>query len=464
MTIEFQGAARTVTGSMHLLHVNGLRVLLDCGLFQGRRSEANERNKNFPFDPKSIDALVLSHAHIDHSGNIPHLVRKGFRGPVYCTPATRDLCEIMLLDSAHIQEKDAEFLNKKLLKLGEPPIEPLYRPADVVEALKLFRSIPYDSEFDVVRNVRSLFVDAGHILGSASVRVKIQDNGTAKTLGFTGDLGPNNLPIVRDPVFLGNVETLISESTYGGVVHDPPDHKADQLGNDIRRAVERGGRIVMPAFSVGRTQDIVFALHTLFDKGTLPRIPIFVDSPLAVNATDIFKKHPECFDEETFRHIIQQHDPFGLQQLTYIRSVEESKKLNEHTTPCLIIAASGMCEAGRILHHLANSVEDPRNMILIVGYQADHTLGKRLVDRHDEVKIFGNIYKRNAEVVVHNSFSAHADGPGLLRYAAEFDKRQLRRIFLVHGEYERQLAMLDGLRKQGNANIEIPVKGQKFEL
>jgi metallo-beta-lactamase family protein len=464
MTIEFQGATRTVTGSMHLLHLDGSKVLLDCGLFQGRRSEANERNRHFPFDPASIDALVLSHAHIDHSGNIPHLVKEGFGGPIYCTPATRDLCEIMLMDSAYIQVKDAEFINKKILKQGERPIEPLYTPEDVAEALKSFRSVPYNTEFGVVPNMACSFVDAGHILGSASVRVAVRRNGATKTLGFTGDLGPRNLPIVRDPVFLGNAEALISESTYGGVVHDPPDEKAEQLCADIRRTVDRGGKVVVPAFSVGRTQDIVFALHTLFDRGELPRIPIYVDSPLAVNATDIYKKHPECFDEETFRHISEHHDPFGLKQLTYVRSVEESKKLNDHAGPCMIIAASGMCEAGRILHHLANTIGDPRNTILIVGYQAENTLGKKLVDKQEEVKIFGTIYARKAEVVVHNSFSAHADGNDLLRYISRFDRRQLQQIFLVHGEYGRQQALQEGLKQQGNTRIEIPVRGQKFDV
>ncbi|HTK80707.1 MAG TPA: MBL fold metallo-hydrolase [Bacteroidota bacterium] len=464
MILEFQGAARTVTGSMHLLHVNGSNVLLDCGLYQGKRSEANDRNRNFPFDPKSIDALVLSHAHIDHSGNIPQLVKKGFHGLIYCTPATRDLCEIMLLDSGHIQEKDTEFMNKKLLRNHEPPIEPLYLPADVTEALKLFRPVPYNTEFDVVKNVRATYVDAGHILGSASVRVTIQENGTTKTLGFSGDLGPQNLPIVRDPDFMGNVESVIFESTYGGVDHEPFDSKAEQLRADIQKTVDRGGKIIVPAFSVGRTQDLVFALHTLFDSGQLPRIPIFVDSPLAVNATDIFKKHPECFDQETYSHIMKNHDPFGLNQLTYIRSVEESKRLNDRQGPCMIIAASGMCEAGRILHHLANSIGDERNTILIVGYQAEHTLGKRLVDKEEQVRIFGSVYQRKAEVIVHNSFSAHADGSGLLRYISKYDKNQLQKIYLVHGEYERQMAMFDGLKKQGNSAVEIPVKGQKFDF
>ena len=464
MIIEFQGAARTVTGSMHILHINGSRVLLDCGLFQGRRAEANERNRKFPFDPKSVDAVVLSHAHIDHSGNLPNLVKQGFSGPIFCTHATKDLCSVMLADSGYIQEKDAEFLNRKLVREGEPPIEPLYTPEDVDAAMRLFRSVDYERDVDVVRDMSVRFVDAGHILGSASVRITVKHNGAVNTLGFTGDIGPKNLPIVRDPVFMGNVETLISESTYGGKLHDPPDEKAEQLRADILRTVERGGKVIVPAFSVGRTQDIVYALHTLFDSGRLPRVPIFVDSPLAVNATDIFKQHPECFDEQTYRHVEEHHDPFGLRQLHYVQSVEESKNLNALKMPCMIIAASGMCEAGRILHHLANNVEDPRNTILIVGYQAENTLGKKLVDQWEEVKILGSVYKRKAEVIVHNSFSAHADGNDLLGYIGQFDKKQLQQVFLVHGEYQRALDLQDGLNKQGYTRVGIPVRGQRFEV
>ena len=464
MQIEFQGAARTVTGSMHVLHCNGSIVLLDCGLFQGRRDEANHRNRNFPFDPASIEAVVLSHAHIDHSGNLPNLVKQGFKGPIYCTPATKDLCNVMLADSGFIQEKDAEFLNKKFVKNHEPLIEPLYTAEDAAAAIKLFRTVPYNTEFNVINNMTSMYVDAGHILGSASVKVKVQERGKTTLIGFTGDLGPKNLPIVRDPVFLGNVEFLLSESTYGGTLHDPPDEKAELLCADILRTLQRGGKIIIPAFSVGRTQDIVFDLHKLFDAGKLPRIPIYVDSPLAVNATDIFKLHPECFDEETYAHITQHHDPFGLNQLQYIRSAEESKKLNDRKEPCVIIAASGMCEAGRILHHLANNIEDPRNTILIVGYQADHTLGKRLVEHVPEVKILGSVYKLKAEVVVHNSFSAHADGNDLLNYIDQFDKKQLQKVFLVHGELDRQTALKEGLAKRGQPNVDIPDKGQKFDV
>lgn len=464
MTIEFQGAARTVTGSMHLLNVNGSRILLDCGLYQGKRAESNERNRNFPFDPKSVDAVVLSHAHIDHSGNLPNLVKQGFTGPIFSTLATRDLCSIMLADSGHIQEKDAEFLNKKNGRHGIPPVEPLYTVEDAGRAAALFRGIPYEQEFDVVPNLTAKYSDAGHILGSAGVRLTIRENGSTKTLGFTGDIGRWDMPIIRDPVFMGDVESLISESTYGGILHDPPQDMGPALAADLSRTIARGGKIIVPAFSVGRTQDIVYSLFKLFKKGELPSIPIFVDSPLAVNATDIFKHHPECFDEETYAYVAGHEDPFGMNQVEYVRSVEESKRLNDRKGSCMIIAASGMCEAGRILHHLANSIGDPRNTILIVGYQADHTLGKRLVDQEKEVRIFGAVYERRAEVVVHNSFSAHADGNELLRYVSRFDRSKLQRVFLVHGEIERQSALQEGLNRQGNTGVEIPLRGQKFDV
>ena len=464
MIIEFQGATRTVTGSMHLLHINSSTILLDCGLFQGKRAESIDRNKNFPFDPKSIEAVILSHAHIDHSGNLPNLVKQGYAGPIYCTPATQDLSTIMLKDSGFIQEKDVEFINKQKAKHHEEPIEPLYTVDDAEKVSELFRSIPYEKEFPVLKNLKAKFSDAGHILGSASIRLEIVENGQTKTIGFTGDIGRWNMPIIKDPSFMGNVEALISESTYGGILHDPPEDMGNELAADITHTINRGGKIVVPAFSVGRTQDIVYTLHTLFDKGMLPRIPIYVDSPLAVNATEIFKKHQECFDEDIFAHILHHHDPFGLSQLHYIHSVEESKKLNDQKGPCMIISASGMCEAGRVLHHLANTIGDPRNTILIVGYQAEHTLGKRLVDKEEEVKIFGTPYKRKAEVIVHNSFSAHADGNELLKYVRAFDKNQLQKIFLVHGEFERQSDFQSGLQKQGNGRVEIPVRGQKFEM
>ncbi len=464
MIIEFQGATRTVTGSMHLLHINNRNILFDCGLFQGKRSEATDRNRNFPFDPSSIDAVLLSHAHIDHSGNIPGLVKQGYHGPIFCTPATKDLCSVMLADSGHIQEKDAEYLNKKLAQHHGQPIQPLYTFVEAQQAIEQFIGIPYNTPFNLFPDLSATFIDAGHILGSASVVLSIREHGTEKSLGFTGDIGRWNMPIIKDPIFMGNVEFLLSESTYGGIVHDPPEDMGTQLAQDIMRIIARNGKIVVPAFSVGRTQDIVYTLHTLFDSGKLPRIPIYVDSPLAVNATDIFKHHPECFDEDVLTHLQQHHDPFGLNQIQYIRTSEDSKRLNDRTDPIMIISASGMCEAGRILHHLANTIEDSRNAILIVGYQAENTLGKKLVDNADEVKILGSVYKRRAEVIVHNSFSAHADGNELLKYARQFDRQKLQTVFLVHGEYERQLCFQNGLKQNGFDHVEIPVRGQKFTL
>jgi metallo-beta-lactamase family protein len=464
MIIEFQGAARTVTGSMHLLHINGKRVVLDCGLFQGKREESERRNRTFPFDPASIDALILSHAHIDHSGNLPNLVKQGYSGPIYCTSATYDLCQIMLADSAHIQERDAEFVTKKHLKRGEAPVLPLYTVNDAKAAMKNFKRMFYNQEFEVIEGVQATFFDAGHILGSASVRMKIRENGITKTLGFSGDIGRWNMPIIRDPQFMGDVEVLMSESTYGGIEHDPPSDMESQLAEVIVRTVNRGGKLIVPAFSVGRTQDLIYALHGLREKGKLPQIPIFLDSPLAVNATDIFRRHPECFDEITHVFLLDHRDPFGFDQLHFIRSVDDSKRLNDLCTPCMIIAASGMCEAGRIRHHLANNIQDERNTILIIGYQAEHTLGRKLVEQWDEITIFGEVYRRNAEVVVLNSFSAHADGKELVKYILQFDKKQLQQIYLVHGEYDRQQKLLAALQQQGYERVDIPVRGQKFQL
>jgi metallo-beta-lactamase family protein len=464
MTIEFLGAARTVTGSMHLLHVNGSRILLDCGLFQGKRAEANDRNKNFPFDPKSIDAVILSHAHIDHSGNLPNLVKQGFGGKIYSTPATKDLCEIMLADSGYLHERDAEFINKKHRKNHEPQVEPLYTIEDAAETMKLFAEIPYEKEFAVLKNITAKFTDAGHILGSASIKIEAKENGTAKHIGFSGDIGRWNMPIIKDPLHMGDVEALITESTYGGKLHDPPDDMEKHLIADLERTINRGGKVLVPAFSVGRTQDLVYSLHKLFDDGRLPRIPIYIDSPLAINATEIFKKHPECFDEETFKHIAQHHDPFGFKQLQYVRTAEESKRLNDKKEPCMIIAASGMCEAGRILHHLANNIEDARNTIMMVGYCAEHTLGKRLVEKEEYVNIFGIPHKRNAEVVVHNSFSAHADNNELLKFIDRFDKKQLQKIFVVHGEIERSTDLQKSIDKVGRYEINIPTHGENIQI
>ena len=471
MVVQFIGAARTVTGSMHLLEVNGKRILLDCGLFQGKRSDTFERNKNFPFDPASIDALVLSHAHIDHAGNLPNLVKSGYDGPIYCTPATFDLCTIMLKDSAYIQERDVEFVGKKHKKMHLPPPEPLYTLDDVEPTLKLMQSMPYHRPFEVARGVQVEFVDAGHILGSASVVLTILEGGDGKSsvrqelkFGFTGDLGRPNLPILRDPEFLGNVDFLISESTYGGRLHAPVEEMPEKFQAAVSATANRGGKVIIPAFSVGRTQELVYAMHLMKEQGRLQNIPVFVDSPLSTSATEVFRKHPECFDDETLALLKREDDPFGFNRLTYIREVGESKKLNERTEPCIIIASSGMCEAGRIRHHIANNIGDPRNTIMIVGYQAEHTLGRRLVEQEKEVTIFGEVHERKCQVVVMNSFSAHADRNELLTYFDQFDRNRLKNIFLVHGDPDQAEKFSGGLKEHGFKNVEIPVRLQKFDV
>ncbi|MFA5835101.1 MAG: MBL fold metallo-hydrolase [Bacteroidota bacterium] len=465
MELQFIGAARTVTGSMHLLHVNGKQILLDCGMFQGRRAETYERNKNFPFDPTTIDAVVLSHAHIDHAGNLPNLVKNGFAGKIFCTPATADLCRIMLMDSAHIQEKDVEFVNKRRAKKRLLPIEPLYNTEDVQPMLDLLVEIPYRTDFEVLNGVSGKYFDAGHILGSASVHLTIEEKGK-KTfhLGFTGDVGRPNLPILRDPEFMGNVSALICESTYGGKLHAPPEESSKKLLEVVKRTMDRGGKIIVPSFSVGRTQDLVYQLNNLKNEGLLPDIPVYVDSPLSMKATEIFRKHPECFDEETNKILKSDDDVFGFERLHFIREAEESKTLNDKREPCMIIAASGMCEAGRIVHHLNNNIENPNNTVLIVGYQAEHTLGKKIVDRNPEISIFGEVKKLNCEVVVMNSFSAHADNNELLGYMAPFDKSMLKNIFLVHGDLERAERFAASLTENKFKQIDIPERMQKFEL
>lgn len=463
MVIQFLGAAQTVTGSMHLITVNGKRILLDCGMYQGHRDEANERNRNFPFDPASIDVVVLSHAHIDHSGNLPGLVKQGYRGPIYSTSATRDLCAIMLLDSAYIQEKDAEFLNKKNHHNNKPPVEPLYSVAEARETIQYFHGVGYHRETEIAGGVMMTYYDAGHILGSAATLLNIRENGTRLRLGFSGDLGRPHLPILKDPEPLPQLDVLITESTYGGHFHDSIVDMPQRLLEAVSEAVSRGGKIIVPSFSVGRTQEIVFTLHTLAEEGKLPRFPIFVDSPLSVNATEVFKLHSECFDEEISKHVLQHDDPFGLSQLTYIQDVEESKRLNTREGFFMVIAASGMCEAGRILHHLANSVGDPKNTILIVGYQAENTLGKRIVDRQSPLRILGGEYELRARVVVMNSFSAHADHGEMLNYYNNQNTKELKDIFLVHGELSRQEKLAEAFKEKGFRNVVIPERFQKVE-
>jgi metallo-beta-lactamase family protein len=468
MHIEFIGAARTVTGSMHLLEIAGKRVLLDCGIYHGRREEAARINSTFPFDPPSIDAVVLSHAHIDHSGNLPTLVKHGFRGQIFCTSATKSLCEVMLLDSAFIQEKDAEFVGKRRSKQGGKPIEPLYTQEDARETLPLLNGQEYSRPFQVTDGVECRLEDAGHILGSASVALTLRENGTTVRLAFTGDLGRPHLPILRDPVFVGDdrIDYVVSESTYGGRLHSPVVEMKDQLLDPIRRTMERRGKIIIPAFSVGRTQEIVYMLHQLSIEGLIGRIPVYVDSPLSVNVTDVFRRHPECFDEETLALLKSSvnGDPFGFERLTYIRDVEESKRLNDADGPCIIIAASGMCEAGRIVHHLANSVGNPKNMILIVGYQAENTLGKKLVNKEPVVNIHGEPHDVKAEITVLNSFSGHADHNELTSYLGRFPVRHVKNVFLVHGDPDQAEALGTSLRNAGFGSVTIPSRGDRIPL
>ncbi|MBX2821973.1 MAG: MBL fold metallo-hydrolase [Rhodothermaceae bacterium] len=465
MRLTFWGAARTVTGSKHLLELdNGKRILLDCGLFQGRRSESRERNSDFGFDAASIDIVLLSHAHIDHCGLLPKLWREGFRGAVYSTHATRDLCSYLLHDSAHIQEKDAEFVNKRNRKKGKPEIEVLYDHDDVDGILGRFRSVSYDHPFKPTEGVEVEYRDAGHILGSASIHMTIIENGRTTKLGFTGDIGSPNRPILRDPQPMKPCDYLISESTYGGKTHEPPEEAKGKLAEIVKRTASRGGKLIIPAFAVGRTQEIVHILDQLEHEGALPRIPVYVDSPLAVNATNVFIAHPECFDQELRNYMRNDPEPFGFNKLNYIRKVELSKELNMHHEPMVIISASGMCEAGRILHHLRNNIEDPRNTVMMVGYCAEHTLGKRIIDQHEEVRIFGQMHPLRCEVAVMNHYSAHADEPGMVDFISNFDPAELKNIFLVHGDLKRQEKFKDALSIAGYDRVAIPDHGQSFQL
>jgi len=461
--IHFLGAVRTVTGSMHIVEANGRRVLIDCGLYQGRRKEAEERNRNLPFDPGSIDAMILTHAHIDHSGNIPTLVKQGFTGNIYATPATRDLCSVMLRDSAHVQKKDAEYVNKRHARKGLPLVEPLYTWEDAVAAMHNFVAVSYGREFFVTNGFTARFRDAGHILGSAVVELRVHGSDGGVSIGFTGDLGRRNAPILRDPVLMEDVDVVVSESTYGGRLHEPYEEAADKLAEVVNRTVGRGGKIIVPAFSVGRTQELVYYLHVLTDEGKIPEVPIYVDSPLSVNVTEIFRMHPECYDRETMEFLERHEDPFGFGRLRYVKDVEESKRLNHCKEPCIIISASGMCEAGRILHHLANNIEDRHNTILIVGYMAENTLGRKLVERWEEVKIFGEPHRLRAEVVVMNTFSAHADRDEITEYLKSLRPRP-RRVFLVHGEEKQTLSLLEHLEHQGFRGVHAPVLGETVRL
>jgi len=460
--ITFSGATRTVTGSMHLLETGGKRILLDCGLFQGKREEAFKRNRHFPFDPASITDVVLSHAHIDHSGNLPTLVRKGFTGRIHATHATRDLCAVMLLDSAHIQEKDVEFVNRKRARKGEEPFNPLYTMVDAHRTIDRFVSYGYHQPF-AIGGTSIEFFDAGHILGSASVKITFRGRGAPSTLAFSGDVGRKNLPILRDPEPFDHADWLICESTYGARLHHPPSEVENRVAEVVNTTYRQRGKIIVPAFSVGRTQEIVYALNRLANASRIPRLPIYVDSPLSTNTTEVFRLHPECYDEETRQFLEEEGDPFGFSQLQYTRTVQESMALNSRTDPMIIISASGMCEAGRILHHLRNNIEDNRNTIMIVGFQAENTLGRRLVDGQREVRIFGEEHTVRANVVVIEAFSAHADWKEMQEWSAPVGA-SVKRTFLVHGDDEALAGMKTHLQPLTGGEITVCENGQSFEL
>jgi metallo-beta-lactamase family protein len=464
MQITFNGAARSVTGSQYLLQVNGSRLLLECGLFQGRRADTYERNRTFRFAPKTLDAVLLSHAHIDHSGNLPNLVKQGYAGPIYATPATTDLADVMLRDCGHIQEADALFLNKHRREHGNPLIEPLYTLADAEQVAPLFQPVDYGKTFEVLPGITAAFVEAGHILGSAGIRLEVQEKGRKVRLWFSGDIGRYHLPILRDPVLPFEADYLMMECTYGDTPHDDPRKAYQQFQQVIQKTIGRGGKVIIPAFAVGRTQELVYILNQCVTSGELKRIPIYVDSPLALQATRIYDRHPECYDAETQAFIrTGRHPALAFDGLKYIESVEESKALNTAEGPMIIISASGMAEAGRILHHLKNNIEDPRNTILIVGWQAPDTLGRRLVEEQPVVKIFGEEYTRRASVLTIDGLSAHAGQDMLTRYA-EAVKGQVKQVILVHGEADAAGAFQEHLRSAGMERFVYPDLFDSLEL
>jgi metallo-beta-lactamase family protein len=463
MKISFLGAARTVTGSMHLLETKGTRILLECGLFQGKREDAFRINRHLPFDASSIHTTVLSHSHIDHSGNLPTLCRVGFQGNIICTPPTRDLCNIMLLDSAHVQEADVRYINKRRKKKNQPPFNPLYTRDDAEKAIAQLVSITYNRPFQITDSVQLTFQDAGHILGSAFIVLDVKENGNKARVMFTGDVGRPNMPILRDPTIVKDIDYLITESTYGMRTHDDESTIENELASIITQTVKRGGKTIIPAFSVGRTQLVVYYLHRLYKQKRIPDIPIYVDSPLSVNATEVFRLHPECYDEETREFMETNKSPFGFYNLTYIRNVQKSKELQKITQPTIIISASGMCEAGRILHHLKNTVSDPRNTILMIGYCAEHTLGKQIIKRVPTIKIFGESYPLRAQVKTINALSAHADSNELLSLIKKSNST-IKKVFVVHGDEEQSLGFADTLKKHIKSEIIVPQMNEEFTL
>ena len=473
MILKFLGAAQSVTGSMHMVEANGYRLLLDCGMVQGRRQEARNLNSKFPFDVKSIDAVVLSHAHLDHTGKLPMLVKLGFDGRIFSTSATRDLCSAMLRDSALLQESDQRFVNRLNAEKGLPAIEPLYVLKDATESLRLFHTMEYGRTLEIFPGIRLTFKDAGHILGSSSVTLEISEDEAdsrasekkVTTLVFTGDLGRKGAAVVKDTQAIDRADILITESTYGGRHHGPMDEAKKKLSRIVTETANERGLLIIPAFAVGRTQDVVYHLHELMQSELIPAMPVYVDSPLATNITEIFRQHPECYDEETEQLLLQDggKDPFGFDSLRYTRSTEESKSLNNIKRPAIIISASGMAEGGRVLHHLRRNIGDPKTTVLFVGFQAENTLGRKLLVGEKVVRIFGVEHEVKAKIEVINAYSAHADEGELLDFIERIPNRP-DRAFVVHGEIHAAESVAAALRRLGIRVVSIPARGDEFTI
>ncbi|HEY8957552.1 MBL fold metallo-hydrolase RNA specificity domain-containing protein [Chitinophaga sp.] len=466
MKIAFHGAARTVTGSKHLITLkNGKKVLLDCGMFQGMGHETDSLNREFGFDPQEVTYMVLSHAHIDHSGLIPRLVKLGFRGSIFCTPATRDLAEILLLDSAEIQRDDAKFTNKKMAKEGLPFIEPLYTIDDAKLAIDRLKPMGYNTWTNIDPDIQLMFTDAGHIVGAASVHLRITENGKTEQVSFSGDIGRYNDAILKSPQVFPQADYILIESTYGSTLHADAAPADDELLRHIRETcVGKKGKLIIPAFSVGRTQELLYALNNAQLAGKLPKVDIFVDSPLSTEATAVTKAHPEVFNRDVANILKKDDDPFDFPGLRYIKTVDESKALNFRQEPCVIISASGMAEAGRVKHHIANNIDNARNTILIVGYCEPQSLGGKLMRGAKEVSIYGTRFHVNAEVGVIRSMSAHGDYEDLSQWLACQDPKEIKKLFLVHGEYDVQQIFKAWLFKKGFLDIEIPDRHYEIGL
>ncbi len=465
MKLTVFGATRTVTGSKYILQANGKNILIECGMYQGRDADWKQRNSHLPFDASTVDAMLLSHAHIDHSGIIPVLGRSGFRGKIYCTDATADLCRVMLMDGAHIQEQDAAFITKKNAKKGLPPAVPVYTTADTTAVLGQFQSTgSYNQPTPITEGITATWLDAGHMLGSAMIVIDVQEAGRKVRLAFSGDLGRGHNDILCDPDHPRDADYLIVESTYGNRVHESLDDVNDRVCAIANRALEKNGKIIIPSFAVGRTQQLLYTAYQITQSGCLPPLPVYVDSPLSLQATEVFKRHFEAFNKKFRDVMMSDKNPFSTANVHYVQSVDESKTLNDLTKPCIIISASGMADAGRIRHHIKNNIEDARNTILIVGWCAPHTLGAQLASGHKEVSIFGDAYKVRATIETIDAFSGHAD-KNELRAWAEQVTGALRGIFVIHGEEPSALAFAETLRAlYPKANVRAPEFAESAEL